>query len=235
MGHRPAFSGLERQARLRAVERLDLALLVERDGHRVLGRVHVEAHDVLDLLGELGIVGTLEGANAVRLQPMRLPQAVHGAQADADGFGAAGPMRDVAGRFGAGQVHNLGDDLGRKRSVARLARPLAQQAFDTLLGVTRLPAPDRGSADARAQRHFLHGQAVGRTKHNLRPPHMFERAIAIRDNGQHNLAIFGGRKDTDGLSHAHKLAHSARFCESSNCVSALAWERDLYSAAIGAD
>src|SRR5277367_6049747 len=74
MGHRPAFSGLERQARLRAVERLDLALLVDRD-------------DVLDLLGELGIVGALEGANAVRLQSMRLPQALHGAQADADGFG----------------------------------------------------------------------------------------------------------------------------------------------------
>ena len=38
MGHRPAFSGLERQARVRAVERLDLALLVDRDDHRVLGR-----------------------------------------------------------------------------------------------------------------------------------------------------------------------------------------------------
>ena len=60
MGHRPAFSGLERQARLRAVERLDLALLVDRDDHRVLGRVHVEADDVLDLLGELGIVGALK-------------------------------------------------------------------------------------------------------------------------------------------------------------------------------
>ena len=209
MGHRPAFSGLERQARLRAVERLDLALLVDRDDHRVLGRVHVEADDVLDLLGELGIVGALEGANAVWLQPMRLPQALHGAQADADGFGhgAAGPMRGVAGRFGARQVHNLGDDLGRKRSAARLARPVAQQAFDALLGVSRLPAPDRGSADARAPRHFLHGQAVGRTKDNARPLHMFEWTIAIRDDGQQTLTILGGRKDTDGLSHAHRLAH----------------------------
>jgi hypothetical protein len=93
-------------------------------------------------------------------------QALHGAQADADGFGhgAAGPMRGVARRLGAGQVHNLGDDFGRKRSAAGLARPVAQQAFDTLLGVSRLPAPDRGSADARAPRHFLHRQAVGRTK-----------------------------------------------------------------------
>ena len=213
MGHRPAFSGLERQARLRAVERLDLALLVDRDDDRVLGRVHVEADDVLDLLDELRIVGALEGANAVRLQPMRLPQALHGAQADADGFGhgAAGPMRGVARRLGAGQVHNLGDDPGRKRSAAGLARLVSQQTMDALLGVSRLPAPDRGSADARPPRHFLHRQTVGRTKDDVRPPDMFKWAIAIRDNGQQTLAIFAGRKDTDGLSHAHKLAHPPQF------------------------
>jgi hypothetical protein len=54
-------------------------LNVNRDDHRVLPRVHVEADDVLDLLGELRGVGALEGANAARLQPMRLPQALHGA------------------------------------------------------------------------------------------------------------------------------------------------------------
>jgi hypothetical protein len=96
MGHRPAFSGLERQARLRAFERLDLAFLVDRL-LSVEGRVRVETDDVLDLLGELGIVGELEGANAVRLQPVRLPQALHGAQTDADGFGhvAAGLIPKV--------------------------------------------------------------------------------------------------------------------------------------------
>ncbi len=39
------------------------------------------------------------------------------------------------------------------------------------------------AASARAPRHFLDRQAVGRTKDNVRPPHMFERAIAIRDDG----------------------------------------------------
>ena len=180
---------------------------------RFLTLPHVEADDVLDLLGELGIVGALEGANAVRLQPMRLPQALHGAQADADGFGhgAAGPMRGVAGRFGAGQVHNLGDDLGRKRSAARLARPVAQQAFDTLLGVSRLPAPDRGSADARAPRHFPHGQAVGRIKDNARPLHMFERTITVAGNGEQTLAIFGSNDNIDSLGHAARLAHPAKY------------------------
>jgi hypothetical protein len=120
-------------------------------------------------------------------------------------------MGGVAGRFGAGQVHNLGDDLGRKRSAARLARPVAQQAIDTLLGVSRLPAPDRGLADARAPRHFLHRQAVGGTKDDVRPLHMLEWAITIRDDGQQTLTIFGGRNDTDGLSHARRLAHPPEF------------------------
>ena len=45
----------------------------------------------------------------------------------------------------------------------------------------------------------------------MRPPDMFKWAIAIRDNGQQTLAIFAGRKDTDGLSHAHGLAHPPEF------------------------
>jgi hypothetical protein len=105
-------------------------------------------------------------------------------------------MRGVTRPLGAGQVYDLGDDLGRKRRAARLARLVAQQAFDAVLGVSRLPAPDRGSADARMPRDFLHRQAFGRKKDNVRPLHMFERAIAIRDDGQQTLTIFGGRKDT---------------------------------------
>ena len=77
--------------------------------------------------------------------------------------------------------------------------------------VSRLPAPDRGSADARAPRHLLHGQAVGWIKDNARPLHMFERTIANRDDGQQTLTIFGGRKDTDNLSHAQSLSANITF------------------------
>ena len=48
-------------------------------------RVHIQADDVLDLLDELRIVERLKVR--MRLQPMRLPQTLHGAQADTDGFG----------------------------------------------------------------------------------------------------------------------------------------------------
>jgi hypothetical protein len=40
---------------------------------------------------------------------------------------------------------------------------------------------------------------------------VFEWAIAICSNGQQTLTIFGGRKDTDGLSHANRLAHLPEF------------------------
>ncbi len=65
MCHRPAFAGFERQARLSAVERLDLGLLVDRDDGGMGGRVHVEADDVSDLGGELRIVRLLEGPQAM--------------------------------------------------------------------------------------------------------------------------------------------------------------------------
>ena len=62
VGHGATLARLERQPRLGAVKRLDLALLVDQQHHGMHWRGHVEANDVLDLLGEGRIVGTLEGA-----------------------------------------------------------------------------------------------------------------------------------------------------------------------------
>ena len=66
VGHRPAAARLHRQPRLGAVERLDLALLVDARDHGMGGRIDVEADDVLELLGELGVVRQLERAHPVR-------------------------------------------------------------------------------------------------------------------------------------------------------------------------
>ena len=67
MGHGAAFAGLERQAGLGAVKGLDLRFLVDRDDDGMHRRVHVEADDILDLLGESRVGGCLEGADPVRL------------------------------------------------------------------------------------------------------------------------------------------------------------------------
>ena len=68
VGHRPGAARLHRQARLGAVERLDLALLVDREDNGMGGRIDVEANDVLELLGKLRVVRQLErsGYDAAR-------------------------------------------------------------------------------------------------------------------------------------------------------------------------
>ena len=103
--HRPAFTRLDRQTGLGAVERLDLRFLVDREHHGMGWRMHVETDDIFHLLGESRVAGALEGAQAMRLQAVGAPDTLYGVQRQADGFGhrAAGPVGHFAGRVAAGQ------------------------------------------------------------------------------------------------------------------------------------
>ena len=65
MRHRASAARFHRQARLGAVERLDLALFVNREDDRMSGRVDVEADNVLEFLCELRIVRQLERPDAI--------------------------------------------------------------------------------------------------------------------------------------------------------------------------
>jgi len=150
MGHGGAFAGLQGQAGLGPVQRLDLALFVNREHHGMTGLLHIKAHHILNFLREGRIVGLLEGAQAVRLQAMDLPDALHTAQTDAGGFGnsTSRPMGSIAGRLGAGQRQHLGFRFPRQGRLARLACLVAQKAVHAFLSVAPLPAPYRRTADA---------------------------------------------------------------------------------------
>jgi hypothetical protein len=50
----------QRQDRRRALERSDLGLLIDAEGHRGFGRIQVEPDDVSDLVDELRIGRELE-------------------------------------------------------------------------------------------------------------------------------------------------------------------------------
>src|ERR1700726_996707 len=67
MGHRAGTALFQGQTRLRAVECLDLALLIDGKHQRLLRRIDVKADDALDLRDEVGIVGDLEAAPELRL------------------------------------------------------------------------------------------------------------------------------------------------------------------------
>ena len=64
---RPAL--LHRQARLRPVERLNLALLVDAEHQAVFGGIQVEAHHIAHLLVELRVSTELKRAHQMRFQP----------------------------------------------------------------------------------------------------------------------------------------------------------------------
>jgi hypothetical protein len=77
VGHGAAAALLDRQAWLGAIERLDLALLVERKHHGMGRGINVEAHHIPELGREVGVVGQLEAADAVGRETMGVPDASH--------------------------------------------------------------------------------------------------------------------------------------------------------------
>src|SRR5215468_3393131 len=82
MRHGAAAPALERQPWLGAVECLDLALFVDRQHHGVRRRIDIEAADIADFLGKLGIGGELEWPHPMRLQAVAAPDPLHGTDAD---------------------------------------------------------------------------------------------------------------------------------------------------------
>ena len=208
VGHGAAFAGLHGQAGLGAVERLDLRFLVDRDDDGMDGRVHVEADDIFDLFSEGRVGGRLEGADPVGLKTVRLPDALHGAQADACRLGdhAARPMSGLSGRLAARQRQDFGHGRRRQRLLAGLARLIAQQPVDTLLGEALLPSPYRRSAGVGLARHRQHRQAVGRQENDPSPLNVFLRPVAIADDRSQSHTIFVAKKNTDGLCHAPRIA-----------------------------
>ena len=80
----------QRQQRLRAIQGLDLGLLVQADDGGVLRRTQVQADDVADLLLGLGIGTEFESLDAVRFETVLLPDPMDGA------VRKAGPIREFA-------------------------------------------------------------------------------------------------------------------------------------------
>jgi hypothetical protein len=82
VGHRSGAAGLHRQARLSAIEGLDLVLLIDRQNDRVLGRHTGRPHP--GAFGELRVIRQLEGADTMRCEVVGFDNALQRAQTDPD-------------------------------------------------------------------------------------------------------------------------------------------------------
>ena len=117
MRHRAGPPFLDRQARLRPVECLNLAFLIDGEHECVLRRIEIEAHDVFKFLREVGVVADLERAYQMRLQPVSLPDApdARGADAQLGRQCPRAPMRGLERAFS----RRLADHLGLNRGAVR--------------------------------------------------------------------------------------------------------------------
>jgi hypothetical protein len=121
-------AGLHRQTRLGAVERLNLALLVDRQHDGVGRRIDVEADHVVQLGNERRVGGQLEGPPAVRRQAVLLPDLLHRGDGEArgGGHGARRPVGRLVRRLALGQTDHRGDPLRLQGRASGRAGLVAQ-------------------------------------------------------------------------------------------------------------
>jgi hypothetical protein len=203
MGHRSSTALLHRQPGLGAVERLDLAFFVDGQDHGVRRRIDVETDDVAQLVDEFRVLGELELANAVGLQPMRAPDALDRTDADARGLGHRGarPMCDLARRRFHRERNDALSDRGIEFWNARGTSLIAQKAFEALNREAPLPAPNASLGLAGLAHDCDCADALGRQQHDPRPPDVLLRRVTVLHESLKPIHV--GRSDRKGNAGAH--------------------------------
>src|SRR5947208_1394231 len=133
--------GRQRQAQLRAFERLALAFLVAAQHQRLCRRIEIEPDHIPKLLLELRIVGEFEGLQTMRLQVVLRPDALHRTGRDA---GVPAHRSNAPTGLAVRRPCRLGDNprqrRRRDRGLATPPRPLVE-AGQT--GTLKPPRPGR--------------------------------------------------------------------------------------------
>jgi len=139
----------------------------------------------------------------MRLQPVRSPDALHRACADAELLRHQGcsPVRGLGWRIGLRESHNARRNARSERRNARGARLVPQQALAALLHKTFLPAPDAGLGFAGPADDRVGAKPVRAQQDDLGPPDLFLRRVAIPYERLQPEAI--GSCNSDGNTSAH--------------------------------
>lgn len=116
-------------------------------------RIPVEPDPIRQLLHELGIAAEFEGPGPMRLEPMGLPDPVHGFQAHTD-HGSQGASRPVRGRQrqgGRGEGHNALDRDRPEAMSAAFGSILAARRLHARLQMVSFAAPQKPSRQGRCR------------------------------------------------------------------------------------
>jgi hypothetical protein len=204
VGHRSGAAQFHRQTGLGAVERLDLALLIDREDDGMGWRIDIEADDVAQLVDKLRGGGELELFHPVRLKAVRTPDALDGTRADIDDLRhhGGGPVGRLGGRVGLGERHDALGDGRSQRLDARRPRLVAQETVITFLHEALLLAPDTGLRFAGPAYDLIGAGTFRAQQDDLSPPNMLVRGVTIPREHLQTAAISGLESDGNSGSHA---------------------------------
>jgi hypothetical protein len=205
--HRPGAARLHRQARLGTVERLDLALFVDRENNRMGWRIDIEADDIRELFGELRVRRQLERAYAMRRELMGFQDTLHRTQAHSRRLRdhPSAPVGCFPWRRSQRQLNHPLHGGRRKWLFAGLARLVAREPFDALRHEPRLPSPHHGLRFARSAHDLSGAAAVSRGKDDVGAPDVLLRGAAIRDDCLKPMTIRSGNVHDNSCSHDKSL------------------------------
>jgi hypothetical protein len=159
-----------RQQRLRAVQGLDLALLVQAQHQRLVRRIQVQPDDIAHLLDEQRVARELEGLAPMRLQAKGPPDPADGAltHPGAPGHRPRAPMRRVVWRGLQGvRDHAFHVRIGDR--AGRAGTGFVQQPVHALGKKAPAPFADGLRDDLQSRRDLLIRQPLRRRHHDAGP------------------------------------------------------------------
>ncbi len=206
--HRAATPGLERQAGLRAIQRLDLAFLIHAEDDSMLGWMQIQTHHILQFVLEVWIPTEFKGPDPVGLQAMGGPDPMHerGIRVQVPRQGAGRPVGGGGRcRLGRRLQNARGEGLAGLRGTPSAGRILGEA--DQALGGEALP-PEAHGLPTRVQRggNVLVVVALGRQQGDRGAEHE-PRGRPPAAGPLLQLLAFGGRH-LNRRGDAHSLSSS---------------------------
>ena len=196
------------QARLRAIEGLDLALFVDAEDQSLVRRIEIEPDNILHLRSEVAVARNLESLDQMRLQPVRAPDPLYAAVGNVHRrrHTAHAPMGRFRRALVQRHVHHLLDLPRRQRLDARRAGCVFKQPLHPLGHIATTPAADREYALAcrgcnRTRRQPIRGQ-----QDDPCPPDRLLRRIPVTDQPLQSFAISYAERNPRDLSHSRRFA-----------------------------
>ena len=159
-----------RQQGPRAIQRLDLALFIQAENQRVVGRIEIEADNIADLFDKLRVSRQLKCLQPVRLQAERSPDARDGGLRHADEL--THRARRPLGGMGRWRLQGAGDDVHDAvvgHGPGHAGPRFIGQALQPFDAEPLAPFPDTVARHALVPRHDLVGVTRGAGQHHPGP------------------------------------------------------------------